>query len=182
MTSGIPRVRVPIAAVRAGLWAVTDRQAALLLTMTAQQGLATPEQIAKALLDVRRDKRRRFLETVVLDLLGGAQSLGELDFARLCRQRGMPEPDRQVLRKGKNGRYYLDVVWERYRLVVEVDGIHHTWATSIVNDALRQNDLSLQSLTVLRLPLLGLRVAEDSFMTQVEDGLISAGWSRTNAA
>jgi len=180
--AGIPRVRTPVAAVRAGLWAVSHRQAALLLTMTVQQGLATAEQVAKELLDVRRDKRRRFLERVVLDLLGGAQSLGELDVAAICRRRELPVPDRQVVRQGRNGRYYLDIFWERYRLVVEVHGIHHSWAASIVGDALRQNDLSLQQLTVLRLPLLGLRAAEDAFLDQVEAGLTAAGWTRELAA
>ncbi|MET0929795.1 MAG: DUF559 domain-containing protein [Aeromicrobium sp.] len=182
VTVGIPRVRTPVAAVRAGLWAASDRQAALLLAMTVQQGLATAEQVAKALLDVRRDKRRRFLERVVLDLLGGAESLGELDVAASCRRRGLPVPDRQVVREGRDGRYYLDIFWERYRLVVEVDGIHHSWATSIIGDALRQNDLSLQGLTVLRLPLLGLRAAEDAFLDQVEAGLAAAGWTRDIAA
>jgi very-short-patch-repair endonuclease len=180
--AGPPRVRTPVAAVRAGLWAASDRQAALLLTMTVQQGLATAGQVATALLDVRRDRRRRFLERVVIDLMGGAESLGELDVAGICRRRGLPEPDRQVVRRGTNGRYVLDVLWERYRLVLEVDGIHHAWATSIVGDALRQNDLSLQSLTVLRLPLLGLRAAEDAFFEQVEAGLAAAGWAPAAAA
>jgi very-short-patch-repair endonuclease len=179
---GIPRVRTPVAAVRAGLWARSDRQAALLLTMTVQQRLATAEQVANALLDVRRDRRRAFLEAVVLDLLGGVQSLGELDLAGACRRRGLPEPDRQVVRRGSNGRYYLDVLWSRYRLVVEVDGIHHTWATSILGDALRQNDLSLQGLTVLRVPLLGLRVSPEKFLDQIEDGLSAAGWRPQGAA
>lgn len=180
--AGPPRVRTPVAAVRAGLWATSDRQAALLLAMTVQQGLATAGQVATALLDVRRDRRRRFLERVVLDLMGGAESLGELDVAGICRRRGLPVPDRQVVRRGPNGRYVLDIVWERYRLVLEVDGIHHSWATSVVGDALRQNDLSLQSLTVLRLPLLGLRSAEDAFFDQVETGLSAAGWVRQVAA
>ena len=182
VAAGIPRVRTPVAAVRAGLWATSDRQAALLLTMTVQQRLATAEQVAAALLDVRRDKRRRFLERVVLDLLDGAESLGELDVAGICRRRGLPMPDRQVVRQGRDGRYYLDIVWELYRLVLEVDGIHHGWATSVIGDALRQNDLSLRSSTVLRLPLLGLRAAEDEFFTQVEAGLVAAGWTRAGAA
>lgn len=179
--TGIPRVKTPIAAIRAALWAISDRQAALLLTMTVQQRLATAEQVAQALLDVRRDKRRRFLEKVMLDLLGGAESLGELDVGQLCRRRGLPVPDRQVLRRTKDKRYYLDVFWSVYRLVLEVDGIHHAWATSVVGDALRQNDLSLQALTVLRLPLLGLRVAEDEFFSQVEQALTTAGWTRNPA-
>ena len=118
----------------------------------------------------------------MLDLIGGAESLGEIDAAGICRRRGLPEPDRQVMREGKDGRYYLDIIWERFQLVVEVDGIHHTWATSVIGDALRQNDLSLQGLTVLRLPLLGLRAAEGAFFDQVEAGLAAAGWTRDQAA
>lgn len=178
ITTGIPRVRPAIAAVRAGLWAASDKQAALLVTMTVQQRLATAEQIAVALLDVRRDKRRRFLEKVLLDVLGGAQSIGELDVAAMCRRRGLPEPERQSMRRGKDGRYYLDVFWPAYKLVLEIDGIHHFAVTSIVADALRQNELSLEGLTVLRLPVLGLRVAEDEFFAQVEKALTSGGWVR----
>lgn len=178
VSDGIPRVRTPVATVRAGLWATSNRQAALILSMTVQQRLATAADIGIALLDVHRDRRRRFLETIVLDLMDGAESLGELDMAAICRRRGLPSPERQVFRKGANGRYYLDVFWPAYRLVVEIDGIHHAWATSVVGDALRQNDLSLQDLTVLRLPLLGLRVAQDSFLDQIENALRSAGWTR----
>lgn len=178
ITSGIPRVRPPIAAVRAALWAVSDKQAALLITMTVQQGVAAAGQIGEALLDVRRDKRRRFLEKVLLDVMGGAQSIGELDVAAICRRRGLPEPERQTMRRGKDGRYYLDVFWPAFDVVLEIDGIHHFAATSIVGDALRQNELSLDRSTVLRLPLLGLRVAEDQFFEQVETALTNGGWAR----
>ncbi|MCD6639669.1 MAG: DUF559 domain-containing protein, partial [Nocardioides sp.] len=100
----------------------------------------------------------------------------ELDFARLCRERGLPEPDRQVVRKGRSGRYYLDVCWESWRVVVEIDGIHHTWAQAVVDDALRHNEVTLQDAVVLRLPVLGLRVATDEFFEQIERALREAGW------
>lgn len=79
---GIPRTRTEVAAVRAALWARTDRQAAVILAMVVQQRLATPDAVGSALLAVRRDRRRRFIEGVLLDLMGGAESLGELDLAR----------------------------------------------------------------------------------------------------
>ena len=63
--------------------------------------------------------------------------------------------------RDKRGRYYLDLYWPQWRLVVEVDGIHHTWAENVVGDALRQNSLAIRGDTVLRLPLLGLRLAAD---------------------
>ena len=176
-TSGIPRTRPDVAAVRAALWARTDKQAALLLTMAVQQRLVTAEAIGVEMLRVRRDRRRPFIHTVILDLLGGVRSLGELEFARECRRRGLPEPSRQVVRRGKDGRYYLDVIWERWGVVVEIDGIQHSWADQVVGDALRHNAVTLANATVLRLPLLGLRVDPDSFFDQIEQALVAAGWT-----
>lgn len=72
--------------------------------------------------------------------------------------------------------YYLDAVFEEWRVVVEVDGIQHAWAQNVIGDALRQNDVSLQNATVLRLPLLGLRVAADEFFAQIEQALRDHGW------
>lgn len=172
---GLPRARVEVAAVRAALWAASDKQAAYVLTLVVQQGMSTAERIGVEMLRVRRDRRRAFIHTVIIDLLGGAKSLGELDFARQCRERGLPEPSRQVVRRGRDGRYYLDVAWEEWGVVVEIDGIHHTWAVNVVGDALRQNAVTLQDAVVLRLPLLGLRVAPDDFFDQIEQALADRG-------
>lgn len=174
--AGVPRTRVPVAAVRAAMWAASDKQASLLLTMSVQQGMTTAELLGAALLDVRRDRRLALLHTVVLDLIGGARSLGELDFAAACRRHGLPEPSRQTVRKGKDGRYYLDVCWEDFGVVVELDGIHHTWAVNVVPDALRQNEVTLGDSTVLRMPLLAFRVAEDEFFDQILRALLAGGW------
>ncbi|MCL8251832.1 hypothetical protein AERO_10595 [Aeromicrobium fastidiosum] len=179
---GVPRVRVPIAAVRAALWAVSDRQAAMILAMVVQQRLCRAVDIGEALLAVRRHRRRRMLEAVVLDLIDGAQAMGELDFARLCRAHGLPSPDRQVVRRTSRGAAYLDAYWSTFRLVVEVDGIHHLAATAVVSDALRHNDMALTSDTVLRLPVLGLRVAPAEVMQQVREGLVAGGWEPHAAA
>lgn len=177
ITSGVRRVRPSIAAVRAGLWARSNRQAATLLAMTVQQRLATADDVGLALLRVRRDKRRRFLEAIVVDLLSGAHSLGELDFAQLCRRHGLPEPDRQSVRKGPDGRTYLDVWWDEYRVVVEVDGIQHQWVQASIPEARRQNRVSIDGETVLRIPVLGLRVASAEFMAQVAEALRAGGWA-----
>lgn len=179
VATGVPRTRVPVAAVRAAMWARSDKQASLLLVMPVQQGMTTPELVGRALLAVRRDRRRELMHAVVNDMLGGVQSVGELEFARECRRRGFPEPDRQVVRRGKDGRCYLDVCWDEFGLVVEIDGIHHSWATSVIPDALRQNEVALGRSIVLRLPLLGLRVAADEFFDQVERGLRDGGWPST---
>jgi very-short-patch-repair endonuclease len=172
---GLPRTRVPVAAIRAALWARSNKQATLILVMTVQQGLATPQQLSVEMLRIRRDKRRGLLHGVLLDLLGGVRSLGELDVIRGLRQRGIPEPDLQVLRRTPSGTYYLDFRWGRWRLVVEVDGIQHSWVENLVDDALRQNSVAIAGDTVLRLPVLGLRVCPDDFFDQIEDALRKAG-------
>jgi very-short-patch-repair endonuclease len=172
---GVPRTRIEVAAVRHALWARSNREAALVLTMVVQQSLTTPEALGAEMLRVRRDKRRSFIHGVLLDLIGGVRSLGELDVARECRRRGLPEPNRQVLRRGRNGRYYLDVYWDQWKLVVEIDGIQHILASAVVPDALRQNHLAIHGDTVLRLPLLGLRVAPEEFFGQIEEALVAAG-------
>ena len=180
--AGPRRTRTPVAAIRAGLWAKSDRQAALLLTMTVQQSLASVEELAIELLRVRRDRRRSLLAVTLLDLSGGVSSLNELDVLRGCRERDLPEPDVQSLRRTPNGSYYLDFRWRRWGVVVEVDGIQHAWATNVVSDSLRDNSIAIDGDIVLRLPVLGLRVCPDGFFDQVENALVARGWTRTSAA
>lgn len=171
--AGVRRVRPAVAAVHAALWAESDRQAALLIVMAVQQRLTTGAAIAKALQQVRQHRRRQLLTLVVRDVADGAQALGELDFAALCRERGLPEPSRQVLRNGPRGRIYLDVYWD-CGLVVEIEGVHHGNGESQVDDALRQNMLSLNGAVLLRIPVLGLRIAPGEFMDQVAAALGTA--------
>jgi very-short-patch-repair endonuclease len=174
---GIPRTRPATAAVRAALWARSDREATYVLTVTVQQGLASVESIGAELLRVRRDRRRLLLHAVVNELLSGARSLGELDVVRELRRRGLPPPARQVLRTDGRNRYFLDLNWPEFGLVVEIDGVHHTWAENVVGDALRQNAVAIQGATFLRLPLLGLRLRPDDFFAQIEQALRAAGWA-----
>ena len=176
--SGVPRTRPTVAAVRAALWARSDREATYVLVLAVQQGLAPAHAIGEELLRVRRDARRLLLHSVVNELLDGARSLGELDVASELRRRGLPRPDRQVLRRDRSKRYYLDLYWADFRLVLEIDGIHHAWADNVVGYALRQNALALTGDTVLRLPLLGLRLRPDDFFAQVEQALRDGGWQR----
>lgn len=180
--SGIPRVRPDVAAVRAALWAPTTRQAALLIAMTVQQRIAPAEEIGRALLDVRRDARRKFVERIVLDAMGGSESLGALDLVRECRLRSLPIPDRQVVRRAPNGTYFLDARWAEFGVVLEIDGIQHQEAGHVVGDALRQNDIAMSGDLVLRLPLLGLRLEPDAFFAQIAEALRQRGWTPRQAA
>lgn len=175
MASGVPRTKPAVAAVHGALWAKSNKQAVLILTMAVQQGLTTADRLGVAALRVRRDKRRLLIHATILDLLDGVRSISEHEFAQACRERGIPTPSRQVLRRTKDGRYFLDVYWEEWGVVVEIDGIQHGWVQNAVADALRQNDVTLTDALVLRLPLLGLRVAADDFFVQITSALSSRG-------
>ena len=111
------------------------------------------------------------MRQVLKDIADGAQSLGELDFAGLCRRYGIPPPDRQVLRRTALGRVYLDARWDGSRFVVEIDGAGHRVGLAVTDDNLRQNEVTLGDDRVLRLDLIGLRVHEAAFMGQVLRGL-----------
>lgn len=179
---GVPCTRPGVAAVRAALWARSDRQAELLLTMAVQQGVVKPEDLASELLRVRRDRRRLLINEVVLELMGGIRSLGELDVVRGCRERGIPEPDKQVCRRTREGTFYLDFRWSRWNVALEVDGVQHAWAANLVGEALRHNRLAIDGDVVLRLPVLGLRARPEEFFAQIAEALQRAGWNPTSAS
>lgn len=175
--AGIPRVCAETAVIHAAHWAGSDRAAATIVAMSVQQRLVLPSRLADHWSTVRRSPRRQLLDSVVADVCDGAHALGELDFARLCRERGLPEPTRQALRTGAWGRRYLDAWWEEFGVHAEIDGAHHGAGLAPVDDALRQNDVALQGAVSLRVPVLGLRVAPERFLDQVEAALRRRGWT-----
>ena len=148
-TAGVPRTRPSVATVRAAQWAVSDRQAALLVCMAVQQRLVRARDLVPVRWPGAHYGRTVFVRQLLLDVADGAQSLGELDFAALCRTRGLPEPERQVVRTGPRGRIYLDVGWRECPLVVEVDGAQHRQGRAVTADNLRRNHLAISGDTVL---------------------------------
>jgi very-short-patch-repair endonuclease len=169
--AGVPRVRPSVAAVRAAQWAASDRQAALLVCMAVQQRLVRPGDLCPVRWPGAHYGRTGYVRQLLEDVKDGAHSLGELDFARLCRLRDLPEPARQVVRQGPRGRVYLDVRWRECPLVVEVDGAQHRLGLAVSADNLRRNDLAIGGETVLTIDLVGLRLMTDEFLDQVATGI-----------
>lgn len=165
--AGIPRVQLPVATVRAAQWARSDRQAALIVCLTVQQRLVRARDLCPVRWPGAHYGRTAFVRQLVQDVTDGAQSLGELDFAALCRLHHLPEPSRQVVRDGPLGRVYLDVRWRECPLVVEVDGAQHRLGLAVSADNLRRNELAISGETVLTIDLVGLRLQADTFMQQV---------------
>lgn len=168
LTTGLPRVRPTIATIRAAHWAGSVRQAALILTLPVQQRLVHAPHLTEAMMLEHVRGRRELVRQLVADIVDGAHSLGELDFAVMCRRRGLPEPDRQVVERSSRGRIYLDVRWTAIGLVVEIDGSGHRQGLQVMDDNLRQNDVALGGDAVLRYDLLALRLMPAAVMDQVE--------------
>jgi hypothetical protein len=173
---GIPRVRPAVAAIHAALWAVTDRQAKLFVLKCVQQRRAPLEQIERALEGVRRHPRRKLLRELVVDMAGGIQSLGELDVAEDFRRRGLPEPDRQVVRRRSSGTEYLDCRFSAYELVLEIDGAGHEAPDQRLADLLRDLAVIADGETTVRLPLAIYHLDRERVLDYFERVLVSRGW------
>ncbi|MBC7678253.1 MAG: hypothetical protein H7233_04605 [Pseudorhodobacter sp.] len=174
--NGVRRTTPAVAAVHAALWAVSDPQATLFVVMTVQQRLATVAQLRVALLAVRRHRRRAVLDHLLVELAAGAQSLGERDVATGPRQRGPPVPTRQVVRQGASRRQYLDLEWEAFGLVVEVDGAGHGEAAQQLADVLRDLAVAADGQTPVRIPLTAWVLDEEAVLDALEILFRSRGW------
>lgn len=173
----VPRMKPSTAAVHAALWARSDRQAALYVLAAAQQRLFTVQDFADEVAKVRRDKRRRLLRALYADLAGGIESVGERDFALGCRARGYPEPTRQTVRYTETGRLIYDNDFDPYDVTAEIDGSQHLDPSSWIGDALKQNVVSIEGRTVIRIPNLALRLCPEPFFEQLEQALRRGGWA-----
>ena len=176
-TTGIRRSRPPAATLQAALWARSARQASLLLTMAVQQRVVRADDLVEPFSAVRRHPYRAVLLGVLGDVRGGAHSLNELDFARLCRDHGLPEPDRQTRRTTSQGRIHLDVYWDRYGVAVEVDGSGHGVLTQAMSDEIRSLDLQATGDAAVQVSSVTLRADPAPFFAALARLLRARGWS-----
>ncbi len=131
-----PRTRIARSIVDACRWAPTDNHARLILASALQQRLVRGAAIRATLGRLRAVKRSKLIHTTLADVEGGSHSLPELDFTALLRTFGLPEPDRQAVRRdSRNLARWLDAYFEKWRVVVEIDGLWHmdagTWWADI---------------------------------------------------
>ena len=172
----VPRMKPATAAVHAALWAVTDRQASAVVLQAAQQRLFKPAEFTAEVDKVKRARRRPLLRDLAQAIAGGIETLGEREFARMCRQHGLPTPDRQVRRRTDSGIWVYDNDWDAYKVTAEIDGSQHRDPAAWIPDALKQNAASIGGRVVLRIPNIALRVAPDAFFDQLNAALRAGGW------
>jgi hypothetical protein len=122
-------------------------------------------------------KRSKLIHTTLVDVEGGAHSLPELDFAALLRTFGLPEPDRQAVRRdSRNLARWLDAYFEKWRVVVEIDGLWHMDAGTWWADMQRQNELVVSGDRVLRFPSFAIRDCQVEVARQIAAALHQGGW------
>lgn len=122
------------------------------IDLVLRQRLATLAQLRAALelTGGRRANRQR--RALLLDSRDEPWSAAERKFHRLLRENGITgwRANRPVTADGTQ--YWVDVLFRRLRLVVEIDGrrFHDDNAEGFESDRLRQNALVLEGWTVLR--------------------------------
>lgn len=164
--------------VDAAQWAGTPDEGRVIVAAACQQRLATPREILAVVHRLPRAKRRRLVTQTALDAAGGAQSLGEIDFVRLCRRHRLPIPDLQERRKDASGRIrFLDAYWRAFRLQVEVDGAHHMEVRHWEADMDRQNDVWIDGDRILRFTAAAVRARPDRVAAKLRRALVAAGWT-----
>lgn len=171
-----PAHRTAPALVLAASTFARPRPACGILAAGVQQRIVRPQQLAEAVRLRPRLRHRRILRFAIEDIAQGAHALSEIDFIRLCRRFRLPEPGRQVIRRGPGGRRrYLDAEWIRHdgrRVVAEVDGALHLVPMRWWEDQLRQNDLVITDSLVLRFPSIVLRTEPALVMGQLGRALL----------
>jgi hypothetical protein len=163
-----PRTRAARSLLDAAAWAAADNRARAILAAGVQQRLVRADDLRDALARQPRIRRHALLSVTLADIAGGAEALSELDFCRLTRRYGLPEPERQVIRRDAAGRRrWLDCYWKSARLVVEVDGMWHMDAQAWWADMQRDNELTAGGYRVLRFPAFAVRDHPDVVARQL---------------
>lgn len=106
--------------------------------------------------EAQRVPRRgsRLLRIALAEVGTGVRSAGEGLFLRLVRQAKLPEPELNAPVRTAAGTLYLDALWRRQRVAVEIDGRgYHLGAAAWARDLARQNRIMALGITLLRFPV-----------------------------
>lgn len=132
----------------------SERAAAGVLAAVVQQQLTSPDRLATWLDQLAPLRRSRLMRTVLLEIAGGAQSLGEIDVRRMCRRHRLAPPRRQVRRRDMSGRTrFTDCEWrltDGRTLVLEVDGSFHMESEHWEDDLARHRGLAATDRIIVR--------------------------------
>lgn len=131
-----------------------ERSAIGILAAAVQQRLTTAAVLLERLELMLPLRRAAVLRQALADIAGGAQSMAEVDLARVCRRFGLRQPARQVKRRDAGGvERFTDAEWRRADgqiVVLEVDGGFHLEVGQWQDDIARQRALSEPGRIIVR--------------------------------
>jgi hypothetical protein len=155
---------------------INPRYACAVLAAGVQQRLVVASSLHAALDRWPKLRHHRALRLALFDIEQGAQALSEIDFVKLCRRNGLPEPILQAVRREPSGRRrYLDALWrdEHGReLAAEVDGALHEAPRVRMSDELRQNEVVISGTPMLRFSTVVMRCEEARVADQIRRALL----------
>lgn len=176
------RTRPARSTIDAASWAPTDLAARAVVLAAFQQGLVSVRTIREALQRRGRCRRRALVIESMLDASGGIQSLPERDFDRLLSAAGLPRPTRQRAIRGKDGRHYLDVDWQGWRVAAEVHGIPHMNVARWDADIVRANEVVIGGRRLLAFTSYAIRHDPDAVRDQLVRMFRASGWTNDDAS
>ena len=176
----LPRLRVEHAALLAAERDRHLRRAIGLLAAHVQQGLSDPDRLLTAASQIRKLRHGAFFKLALADIAGGAQSFAEIDVGRLCSEAGLPPPDRQVLRRDRDGRRrYLDCEWrlpDGRIVVLEIDGSFHMRTEHWWRDMKRERSVVVSGRSVLRCSSIEIRLEPWSIVRDLVEIGVPSGF------
>ncbi|MFC7489972.1 MULTISPECIES: hypothetical protein [unclassified Knoellia] len=150
----LPMARVEPAALLCAAYSPHPRMAQGLLAAVVQQRLTTVPKLRDQMERMKPLKRAPRFRVVLAEIEGGAGSLAEIDVTRMCRDYGLPRPDRQKKRKDSVGRWrYTDCEWDLPDgtvIVLEVDGAFHMEVEHWESDIKRERRITRRGRVVVR--------------------------------
>ncbi|UWZ40625.1 hypothetical protein Drose_27725 [Dactylosporangium roseum] len=176
-TAAPPSTSAARSLVDAAQWARDDAEAVAVIAAGFQQRLVATDDVHVTLDRMRGVRRERLIRDAAEDARGGSESISEVDFLRLCRRHGLPEPSRQVVRlDSRGGKRYRDVLFDEYGVHVEVDGGQHMEVRAWVGDMRQHNDVAIAGGRLLRFSAWQVRREPADVARQVRAALVAAGW------
>ncbi len=171
MYDAIPCTEIHRSAVDAGAWQPWPRFAVTMMASVVQQRVCTVPRLDQAIEEAGQVRHRRLMRLALTDISGGAEALGEIDVARMCRRFGLLAPCRQRKRRDRGGRVrYLDCEWDLddgTTVVLEIDGSHHMEVVSWDADIRRQRKVVTRHRHLLRATAMEARLEQEDIVVDL---------------
>jgi putative AbiEi antitoxin of type IV toxin-antitoxin system/uncharacterized protein DUF559 len=142
-----------------------------------QRRLTTPRKLLNAMNKRKKMRWRTELTQALADIASGAHSLLEYRYVRYVeRPHGLPRASRQAGLRADGRDRFLDNLYPRYRLCVELDGQVAHPDDQRWQDVHRSNSVTAQGITTMRYSWTDVSYQPCRTAAQIGTALASRGW------